>query len=125
MKECEVNGRRLAIGIDKVHTGHRLTVWEYDGNNWQVFPDWNDVLCVMSTEFESLCDVASELFGEAVYAEDMAHKLDIPVRFYDDADCMECGAWYHYAEMTELPNGDYVCTDCEAVSMINESEEDN
>lgn len=112
MKDITIQGRELAVDFEWSQQGHRLTVMEWDGTDWQTLPNYNGVLCILSTQFESLCGVASELFDEAVWAEEMAHKLGIPVRFYDDADCVDCGSWYDYEEMFQRPNGDYVCQDC-------------
>ena len=113
MKDITIQGRQLAIEFEWAAQGHRLTCMEWDGTDWQVLPNWRGTLCILQTEFESLASLSSDLFDEAVHAETMAEMLGVEFRFYDDADCVKCGYFTHYSEMTELTNGDYVCQDCE------------
>ena len=86
MQDIKVNGKELAIEFEWASQGHRLTAMEWDGDDWVTLPNYNGVLCIMSTHFESLCGLASELFDEAVWAEEMAQQLGIEMRFYDDDD---------------------------------------
>lgn len=86
MQDIKVNGKELAIEFEWASQGHRLTVMEWDGDNWETLPNYRGVLCIMSTQFESLCGVASDLFEEAVWAEEMAQQLGIEMRFYDEEE---------------------------------------
>ena len=89
MKDITVNGRELAVEFEWASQGHSLTVMEWDGSDWQTLPHYNGVHCLLMTQFEALCGLASDLFDEAVWAEDMAEQLGIPMRFYDDEDELE------------------------------------
>ena len=86
MQDITVKDRELAIEFEWASQGHSLTVMEWDGDNWETLPNYNGVLCIMATQFESLCGLASDLFDEAVWAEEMAQKLGIEMRFYDEED---------------------------------------
>jgi hypothetical protein len=86
MHDITVNGRELAIEFEWASQGHRLTAMEWDGSEWQTVPDYNGVLCLMQTPFESLCNLASDLFDEAAWAEDLAAKLQIPMTFFGEED---------------------------------------
>ena len=94
MDDITVNGRELAVEFEWAQQGFRLTAmeWNPDDECWDNLPGYDRVLCIMSTQFEALCGLASDLFDEAVWAEDMAEQLGIPMRFYDDeydCDCCE------------------------------------
>ena len=91
MQCITVNGRELAIGFDFASQGFRMTAWEYINEEWQDIDGYRDVLCLMQTQFEALCGLASELFDDAVWAESMALKLDIPIVFSDDDYDCYCG----------------------------------
>ena len=119
MKELTIEGRQLSLEF--THHAHGLRLWanEYDGHSWHTI---SADLYPLMTEFEALASFASQELGDSVHAETLAQALGVEMRFSDDAKCLECGAWYHYTEMLQTLNGDYVCTDCEAVSMILESE---
>lgn len=84
MKDIIINGRELAIEFEWASQGHRLTVMEYDGDDWQTLPEYNGVLCIGYTQFESLCNLASDLFDDASIGETLAELLDVPIVFEDD-----------------------------------------
>ena len=113
MQEVTINGRELAVGFDYASQGFRMTAWEYDGREWNAVPDYDNVLCILMTQFDALCGLASTLWEDASQGETLAQKLGIEMRSVDDADCVKCGAWYHYESMTELPDYEYICTECE------------
>lgn len=115
MKEITIEGHTLSLEFWQVPTGFRLHVNEYNGREWNTVSAY---LYVLMTEFEALASFSSEFLGDSVHAETMAQQLGIDMRFWEDADCAKCGAWYHYMDMTELPSGFYVCTDCEGDLMI-------
>lgn len=82
--EIEIKGRTLDIDIYWASQGHRARVMEWDGDNWHTLPNWDGVLCILQTEFETLASISSDLFDEAVFAEDMAQRMGIDMRFYDE-----------------------------------------
>ena len=84
MQDVTVKGREFAVEFEWASQGHRLTVMEWDGDEWQTLPDYNGVLCLLQTQFESLCNLSSDLFDEAVYGEDFALALNVPMIFGDD-----------------------------------------
>ena len=86
MQDVTINGRELAIEFEWASQGHRLTAMEWDGDEWQTIPGYDGVLCLGNTYFESLCNLSSDLFDEAVFAEDMALALEIPITFEDDEE---------------------------------------
>jgi hypothetical protein len=85
------------------------------------FPDdeviFYQALHILQTEFETLHSVIGELpdlFPEDFDVEKLAIDNEIEIRFYDDADCVTCGIWVHYADMIQLDNFEYQCIDCNA-----------
>lgn len=86
MKDITINGREFALEFEHASQGHRFTAMEWDGDTWQTLPDYNGVLCLMSTHFETLCGFASDVLGDSVYAEDIALAMEIPFAFYDDEE---------------------------------------
>lgn len=84
MQDITVNGRELSIGFDSAMQGFRMTVWVWDGVEGEILEGYHGTLCLMMTQFEALCDLASELFDDAVHGETMAELLDIPIQFFDD-----------------------------------------
>lgn len=97
--------------------GFRLTVTK-DGQS--VY----DYLMILQTQFEALMSASSEIFGESVEAETIAHTGNIPMRFFDDADCRDCEYFEHYEEMTKIDEYTYLCDDC-AAKVGNETEGTN
>lgn len=93
MKEITINGRELAIGFDGASQGFRMTVWEWDGREWNAVPNYDGVLCILSTHFDALCGLASELWGESVHGETLAQLLNVPLISYDDEDEEEEEEW--------------------------------
>jgi hypothetical protein len=87
MQDVKINGREFAVEFEWASQGHRLTAMEWDGDEWQTLPNYNGVLCLGQTHFESLCGLSSDLFNEAVFGEDFAEQLGIPMIFGDDDDC--------------------------------------
>lgn len=79
-----VQNREFDVRFEWASQGHRLTVMEWDGHNWDYVPGYNGVLCLLQTHFESLCNLSSDLFDEAVYGEDFALALNVPMIFSDD-----------------------------------------
>jgi predicted nucleic-acid-binding Zn-ribbon protein len=131
MTILEINNRTLEINFDYALQGHRVTVMEYTeqetiSGNWQILANWNFVLCLGATHFDTLCNIASDLFEEAAIAETMAQQMGIEMRFYDDVECVKCGR-FDYSESEEMllgcnisenleilsmGNWDYVCSEC-------------
>jgi hypothetical protein len=112
-------GKSLEIDFSYTPHGKRVRVAEYVSGDWVTN---SNSLYPLSTEFECLTYVASDLFGESIHAEDLAHLLNIPIRFSDDADCVKCGAWYHYEEMISTGPSEYVCINCDTETEKEEME---
>jgi hypothetical protein len=125
MTATTVQGREFDIEFHYASQGHRITVREFDGNDWQTIPGYDYVLCLGSTQFETLCNLSAELFGDSVFGEDFALALEIPMISADDAECVKCGTWQHYEDMVHgtdaldtvaeklgMGDWDYVCQDC-------------
>ena len=127
MQDVKVNGREFAVEFEHSSQGHRLTVMEWDGDEWQTLPNYNGALCLGATHFESLCNLSSYLFQDSVYGETFAELLGIPMRSSDDVKCERCDVWNHYEsedmvhgtdmlpeilDALALGNWDYLCLDC-------------
>jgi hypothetical protein len=131
MQDVKINGREFAVEFEWAKQGHRLTAMEWDGDEWQTLPNYNGVLCLGQTHFESLCNLSSDLFDEAVHGETFALALRVPMITSDESDCAKCGNIFHYEDMKighnledstlealGLDNWDYVCLEClEAVKV--------
>lgn len=114
MPQLKVNNREFNIEFDGSMQGFRMNASEWDGSNWQDIEDFTwDIQRIGQTQFEALCDLSSELFSEAVYAEDFATTLGVDIRFTDDVDCRDCDYFGNYSEMAEVDD-EYLCLDCEA-----------
>lgn len=118
--------KTLDISFDHLSNGTRVWVFEWDEET----REWEKVssdLHILVTDFEALCNVASELFGEAVEGEALAQLLDVPMRSSDDVECVRCHRFESYesedmvlgANMLpevigklEITNWDYLCLDC-------------
>ena len=120
----DYNGRTLDISFDHLNAGLRVWVfeWHAPAREWVKL---SDDLHILVTEFEALCNLGAELFGESVEGEELARLLGVEMRSSDDAKCEKCGAWDHYEEMVhgtdalpeiaerlEIGNWDYVCMNC-------------
>jgi hypothetical protein len=118
------NKRELEISFEHLTAGLRVWVFEWYDNGAQWVLRSND-LYPLTTEFEALCSIASDLFGDSVHGESLAELLGVEMRSSDDAPCIKCGAYQHYEEMIHgsdahdtvaeklgLTNWDYVCADC-------------
>jgi hypothetical protein len=131
MKSITINGREFTIEFSQASQGHCISVMEWDGDDWQTLPDYNGVLCLMQTQFETLCNLSSDLFGEAVWGEVFALELDVPMITGDDMECVKCHRYEFYEDMKlgrnleeseleilDMSIWDYVCLDClEAVKV--------
>lgn len=117
-------GKELDIEINSTPNGLRVWVWVWneETNNLDLFSNY---LYPLTTPFEALCHIASDLYGEAVEGESLAHLLGIDMITSDDAACEKCGRFYHYEEMVHgsemlddvaealnATNWDYFCEDC-------------
>jgi hypothetical protein len=117
-------GKELNIEFDSTHNGLRVWVYEWDAgrNEWALL---SKDLYPLTTPFEALCGIASELYGESVEAEALAQKLGVEMRWSDDVQCEECKQWGGDSEMvlganmlpeilaeTALSNWDYLCEEC-------------
>ena len=71
-----------------------------------------DYQMLLQTQFEALASAAAEIFGESVEAESIAQAGKIPMRFYDDADCITCDGFWHYEEMVFISENEYQCFNC-------------
>ena len=89
MQEITINGRELAIGFDGASQGFRFTAWEYDGREWNTLPHYDGVLCILMTQFDALCGLASELWQDASQGETLAELLGVPLVSYDDEEEQE------------------------------------
>jgi hypothetical protein len=89
MQDITIRGRELSIEFGHASQGHRLTVMEYDGDEWQTLPEYDYVLCLGATYFDSLCNLASDLFDDASVGETLAEELGVPLISYDDEDLEE------------------------------------
>jgi hypothetical protein len=130
MKSITINDREFTVEFSQASQGHRLTVMEYV-ESWEFIEGYRDVLCIGSTQFETLCNLSTDLFGEAVWGEDFARALGIPMITVDDMECVKCHKYEFYEDMKlgrnledseleilEMSIWDYVCLDClEAVKV--------
>ena len=125
MNTLQITGRKLEIEFSYAQQGHRVTVWEWVGGELETLSNWDYVLCLGATHFDTLCSLASDLWEDASLGETMAEILGVEMRTADDADCVKCGAFYHYADMVhgtdalpeiatrlELGYWDYACLEC-------------
>lgn len=132
MQDAKVNGREFAIEFEWASQGHRISVMEYvESIGWEFVEGYRDVLCLMQTQFETLCYLSSDLFDEAVYGEDFALALGILMITSDEDQCVKCNTVAHYEDMKsghnlenseiealEMSIWDYVCLEClEAVKV--------
>jgi hypothetical protein len=109
----KVRNKELEIEFDGSMQGFRMHAMEWDGSNWQNIDGFTwDIQRIGQTQFEALCDLASELFGCASDAEIIADQLGIPFRFSEDEDCSECDFFGNADEMATTPDGDPLCLDC-------------
>ena len=119
MTILKINNRTLEINFDYAQQGHRVTVMEYLGGQWEILADWNYVLCLGATYFDTLCNIASALFEEAAIGETLAQLMGIEMRSSDDAECAKCGCFHHY-ESEEIESGYTLeATDLEALGMFD------
>jgi hypothetical protein len=118
------NKRELDISFEHLNGGLRVWVFEWYDNGAQWVLRSND-LHPLTTEFEALCSIASDLFGDSVEGEALAELLGVEMRSSDEAKCEKCGLWDDYSEMVhgtdalpeiaeylEIGNWDYVCMEC-------------
>lgn len=125
MTAVTVQGREFNIDFHYASQGHRITVMEYLDGTWKAVPNYDYVLCLGNTQFETLCNLSSDLFDEAVYGEDFARALEIPMITDEDAECIVCKNYYHYSDMAQghemldeiaeqlgATNWDYACIPC-------------
>lgn len=112
MTRVEVKNREFNIEFDGSMQGFRMNTTQWKDSNWQDIEGftWN-IQRIGETQFEALCNLSSELFGEAVYGEDFAIALGVDIRFSDDVDCRDCDYFGNYEEMQEQ-DGEYLCLDC-------------
>lgn len=113
-----IEGRELDIEFLDASQGFRMCVMEWDGKTWQTLENFRWTQFLLQTKFEALMSLSSELFDEAVHAEEMAQQLEIEMRFWDDVDCATCGATRYYLEMKETEIG-YLCEDCQTTEREN------
>lgn len=113
MQRAKVENREFEVEFSTANQGFRLSVMEYHKteNDWRFLQDFYNTIFINQTQFEALGELSSEIFGEAVYAEDFAQQLDIDMRFSDDIDCRDCDYFGNYEEMQEQ-DGEYLCLDC-------------
>ena len=103
--------RTIELSFDWHTQGTKVNVWEYTGQEWKNLI--SNTLYILQTDFEILCDVAAELFGESIHAETLAPMLGIPIRSYEDADCGYCGKFEHYSlGRYEEKSFFYTCEEC-------------
>ena len=84
MNDVTVLGREFAIEFEWASQGHRITAMEWDGEHWITVPGYDQTLCLMQSQFETLCNLSSDLFDEAVHGETFAELLGIPMIGFDD-----------------------------------------
>lgn len=130
MKSITVMDREFTVEFSQASQGHRISVMEYT-ESWEFVEGYRDVLCIGSTQFETLCNLSSDLFGEAVWGEDFALALDVPMITADEDQCIKCNTIAHYENMRighnledseieslKMSIWDYVCLEClEAVKV--------
>jgi hypothetical protein len=110
-KEITYQGRTLEIVFGYHNQGTRVWVNEWKDEKWIHRID--GILHILETEFEILCDIAAELFGDTIHAESLAELLGVPYRFSDDAQCRICETWQHYEEgKYDSKNDSYLCSWC-------------
>ena len=104
-------GKELDIELQHLNTGTRVYLSQWDGENLSHQID--GILHILQTDFEILCDIAAELFGESIHAESLAELMGIEIRFSDDAQCRICETWQHYEEgKYNYENDSYLCSWC-------------
>ncbi len=110
-QEITYLGRTLELSFDWHTQGTKVNVWEYTGKEWE--PLISNTLYILQTDFEILCEVAAEVFGESIHAETLAPMLGIPIRSSEEAECIYCGKWEHYSEgKYDEKSFTYACNDC-------------
>jgi hypothetical protein len=132
MQTVEIQNREFQFDFTPTPNGLRLWVTEWDGREWQTV---DNSLHPLATQYETLCNFAAEELGDTVFAEEIAETLGVPFRFFDDAECEICGAFWQYSEMvigadflpeilekTDLGNFDYACHDCYTDLLIKHNE---
>ncbi len=107
-------GKELDIELQHLNTGTRVYLSQWDGENLTHRID--GILHILQTDFEILCDIAAELFGDSIHAESLAELMGVPFRFSDDSECDSCGRWEHYEEgQYDEKTFSYLCSDCLAI----------
>jgi hypothetical protein len=110
-KEITYEGRTLEITLGHHHQGTKVWVDEWQNEKWNRRIAGN--LHILQTDFEILCDIAAELFGDTIHAETLAPMLGIPIRLSEDADCGYCGKYEHYSlGRYEEKSFFYTCEEC-------------
>ena len=110
--KAAIKGREFDIEFAPATQGFSMQVMEYTGGRWNVLADYDNTQFILSTHFEALCDLSSDLFEEAVHGESLAEQLNVEIRFWDDIQCAICEGWRHYQEMKETKKG-AVCEYCQ------------
>ena len=85
MKDITIKGREFAIEFEWASQGFRLMAMEWNGSEWETIPNYDGrTLMLGYTHFEALCLLSSDLFDEAVYGEDFATALEIPIEWSEN-----------------------------------------
>jgi hypothetical protein len=79
-------GKELDITIDPSEVqGFRLNAQEYTEGGWKTIEgfEWQ-TLRLMQTPFETLIDLACELWGQPEFGETLAEELKVPLRYFEE-----------------------------------------
>ena len=81
-------GKKLDITIEhSPMQGFRLNAMEHTKDGWQGVEGFtSDILRLMQTPFETLIDLACELWGQPEMGETLAEELNVPLIYFDDEE---------------------------------------
>ena len=81
-------GKELDITIEHSPIqGFRLDAQEYTKEGWRGVDGFTgDTLRLMQTPFETLIDLACELWGHPEMGETLAEELKVPLVYFDDEE---------------------------------------
>jgi len=110
MATVKVKDKELLIDFEPAMQGFRMNAYLWRDDDFQKL-DCSG-LQIGLTKFESLCNVASEVFDEAVSGEALAEQLDVATEFADDTECFRCGYITDYQDMHYIGVDHYECYEC-------------
>lgn len=81
-------GKELDITIEHSPIqGFRLSAYEWKEDDWQAIDGFTwQTLRLCQTPFESLIDLACELWGQPEFGETLAEELKLPLVYFDDEE---------------------------------------